>query len=110
MKKVHLLFCIALCVFWFTGIKYLIYSDLYILILNNDNTYFFTLANPYNTVCILLLLIVIPVEPVMLIITLIIETLQWTKKSFLTIVVPFIITFIMWWVYLFAFVGLTGGV
>ncbi len=111
MKKVHLFTCFSLWTLWVFGIILLLFTVWLQFIIGNDaNGFFFAVVDPYIMVVLLLSIICIPIEPIMFIITLIIETLEWTKKSFLTVVAPFLITVLMWFVYLFAFVGLTGGV
>ena len=109
MKKVHLITCLSLWTLWVGGIILLLFNLWLQLIIGNDsNGFFFAVVSPYNFAVLLLSLI--PVEPIMFIITLIIETVNWTKKSFMAIVLPFGITLLLWYVYICAFVGLTGGV
>ncbi len=109
MKKVHIFTCFSLWTLWVGGIILLLFNLCLQLIIGNDaNEFFFAVVEPYSVAVLLLSLI--PIKPIMFIITLIIETLEWTKKSFLTVVVPFLVTVLMCFVYMCAFVGLTGGV
>lgn len=108
MKKIHLYTCYVLWGLWAIGMLLIGILPLITLFNGDDNFFFWYIVEPYNSIVILLSLI--PIEPIMFIITLIIETLEWTKKSFFTIVLPFIITIVMWFVYICVFVMGTGGV
>lgn len=110
MKKVHLITCLSLWTLWVGGIILLLFHVLLCLVIGNYAAFFSSAIIPYLWLTMVVCTIIIPIEPIMFIITLIIETLEWTKKSFLTVVVPFLITVLMWCVYMFAFVALTGGV
>ncbi|MEE0265403.1 MAG: hypothetical protein UD936_07225 [Acutalibacteraceae bacterium] len=110
MKKVHLITCLSVWAIWAVGIILLLVNVLLCLIIGNYAAFFSSAIIPYLWITMFVSLIIIPVEPIMFIITLIIETLEWTKKSLLTVVAPFLATVVLWFVYIFAFVGLTGGV
>lgn len=46
----------------------------------------------------------------MFVVALIAEIPKWKRKSFLTVVLPFLSTVILWFIYLGLFVAGTGGV
>ena len=49
-------------------------------------------------------------EPILFIIALIAEIPKWKKNSFLTVVLPFFVTGILYMIYMCVFVAGTGGV
>ena len=108
MKKVHFYTCCVLWALWIIGIKLIGILFLTYFLKGNDNFFFWNIVEPYNS--IVLLLSIIPIEPIMFIIALIVEIPKWTKKSFLTVVLPFVITVVMWHVYIGVFIMGTGGV
>lgn len=112
MKKVHLYVCFGLWVLWIRGMWLIGILTLVTLFDVFFNTFyhislFWAIVEPYTS---FVLLSMLPIEPVLFIIALIIETLEWTKKSFLTVVLPFLITVILWHVYIGVFIMGTGGV
>ena len=100
MKRVHLFCCFTLWSLWLFGL-FLLLLELEIVSLNlfwQDFNYpYFNIAGMYNLN--LMMLSLLPIEPILFIIALIIETLEWTKRSFLTVVLPFFITAILWFVH-----------
>lgn len=114
MKRKHLVFCYILWSVWFFGIFLLVISipldamDTFIDS-NIGHAFFWYVVEPYNRYLILLSLL--PIEPIFFIITLIAELLNKEReKLFLTVILPFIITVILCPTYLCLFVALTGGV
>jgi hypothetical protein len=108
MKKVHLYSCFALWGLWVIGILLMGVVDLLALCGGNDNFFFWHIAEPYNA--FMLLFSLLPIEPVLFIIALIAEIPKWKIKSFLTVVLPFLATVILWFTYICLFVVGTGGV
>lgn len=108
MKKVHLYTCFILWGLWLIGVLLVGLNILIVICIGDVPFLFFNIVYPYNL--LLLLLSLIPIEPIMFIIALILEIPKWTKKSFLTVVLPFIITFVMWNAYIAVFILGTGGV
>lgn len=108
MKKVHLYFCFVLWALWLIGILLLGLCHLIFNLGGNENFFFWHIAEPYNSFMILFYLL--PIEPIMFVIALIAEIPKWKIKSFLTVVLPFLITVILWFTYICLFVVGTGGV
>ena len=71
-------------------------------------SFFWHIAEPYNA--FMLLFSLLPIEPILFIIALIAEIPNWKIKSFLTVVLPFLATVILWFTYICLFVFSTGGV
>ena len=113
MKKVHLGFCLGLWALWVRGmwlIGILFLVTLFDGFFNTfyNNALFWNIVEPYNSFMILFSLL--PIEPILFIIALIAEIPRWKRKSFLTIVLPFLVTVILWFAYICVFVAGTGGV
>lgn len=105
MKTIHLYYCFVLWSLWIIGMLLTIVSK---FAFNHTNVALFWGMYPYNL--LLLISTLLPVEPTLFIVSLIKEIPEWKKKSFLTIVLPFIITAIMWFIYISVVIGLIGGV
>lgn len=70
--------------------------------------FFWNIVEPFAS--FMLLFPLLPIEPILFIITLITEIPKWKKKSFLTVVLPFFVTGILYMIYMCVFVAGTGGV
>ncbi|MEE1076968.1 MAG: hypothetical protein UHY68_06885 [Acutalibacteraceae bacterium] len=113
MKKVHLGFCFGLWALWVRGmwlIGILFLVTLFDGFFNTfySVTFFWNIVEPFAS--FMLLFPLLPIEPILFIITLIAEIPKWKKKSFLTVVLPFFITGILYMIYMCVFVVGTGGV
>ena len=106
MKKVHLCVCIALWIVLAIGIFLL--SIVHFELVDNPYQFFWDIVGPYNVV--VAWLYVLSIEPIIFIITLIRELLKYGERLFITLILPFIVTNVMWIVYGFIHILWTGGV
>ncbi len=100
MKKVHLYFCYVLWSLWIIGIGLMlslscIYDPNIAVIIVKILFIYALIVTPFS---------LIPIEPILFIIALIAEIPQWKKSSFLSVVLPFIVTIIIASIY-FVMIG-----
>lgn len=107
LKKIHFFVCALLCTSWFVGIIFMGISK---FVFHNENQiYFFNLVHPYNA--FVLLCSLIPVEPILFIAALIKSSKGQHKiKDIISTVIVFMLTSIIWCIYIYLYVSWTGGV